>query len=305
MFLSLITYILTWQTNNNKITSNILNPKLETIRIQDSAQTFRFYKNEAESWESFWHYHPEIEITYIHKGQGIRFVGDSIEPYSSGDLILFGKNLPHNFVSNRYSDDKKQVLYGLQFSDDLFKNFRECKKVDKLFELAQYGIYFPSVDQSIKDKILALESCSPLKRLIHLLELIDSMVECKDYRTLSSISFSESANLHKHQNRIQEVISFIKSNFNKNISLDQVANLAGLTSPSFCRWFKKSTGKTYVDYLNSIKVERSCQYLIQTDWAIKRVAYESGFESLASFNRTFKKYKQKAPNNYRKGLVLQ
>ena len=209
LFLSLITYILTWQTNNNKITSNILNPKLETIRIQDSAQTFRFYKNEAESWESFWHYHPEIEITYIHKGQGIRFVGDSIEPYSSGDLILFGKNLPHNFVSNRYSDDKKQVLYGLQFSDDLFKNFRECKKVDKLFELAQYGIYFPNVDQSIKDKILALETCSPLKRLIHLLELIDSMVEFKDYRTLSSISFSESANLHKHQNRIQEVISFL------------------------------------------------------------------------------------------------
>lgn len=78
------------------------NPKLETIRIQDASQTFHYYKNEANVWDSFWHYHPEIEITYIHQGMGLRFVGDSIQPYQTGDLVLFGKNLPHNQIGRAH-----------------------------------------------------------------------------------------------------------------------------------------------------------------------------------------------------------
>jgi AraC-like DNA-binding protein/mannose-6-phosphate isomerase-like protein (cupin superfamily) len=278
------------------------NPKLETIRFQDASQTFHYYKNEAASWESFWHYHPEIEITYIHKGTGIRFVGDSIQPYEEGDLVLFGKNLPHNHISNKV-EEGNQVLFGIQFSNDLFKDFRECEKINKLFHLAKYGIYFPNASQEVKQKILDIQEARPLTRLIYLLEVINEMVEDETYETLSSISFDENKDLKKHHHRINEVTTYITEHFNKNLSLDQVAGMAGLTPPSFCRWFKKNTGSTYVDYLNTIRIEKSCQYLIKTDWAIKRVAYESGFESLANFNRTFKKYKNQAPNLYRKSLT--
>ena len=279
------------------------NPKLETIRIQDASQTFHYYKNEANVWDSFWHYHPEIEITYIHQGRGLRFVGDSIQPYQTGDLVLFGKNLPHNHLSHRSDDQSdKQVLYGLQFSNNLFRDFRECEKVSKLFQMAKYGIYFPNVSQEIKDKIVAIEKSRPLTRLIYLLEVINALVEEDHYETLSSISFDEHKDLKKQHSRIDDVTTYIMENFNKSISLEKVSNMAGLTPPSFCRWFKKNTGSTYIDYLNNIKIEKSCQFLIKTDWAIKRVAYESGFESLANFNRTFKKYKKQAPNLYRKVL---
>ena len=84
------------------------NPKLETIRIQDASQTFHYYKNVENAWDSFWHYHPEIEITYIHKGRGLRFVGDSIQPYQTGDVVLFGKNLPHDFATKKSVEGEKR-----------------------------------------------------------------------------------------------------------------------------------------------------------------------------------------------------
>ena len=121
--------------------------------------------------------------------------------------MLFGKNLPHNHLSHRSDDQRdKQVLYGLQFSNNLFRDFRECEKVSKLFQMAKYGIYFPNVSQEVKDKIVAIEKSRPLTRLIYLLEVINALVEEEHYETLSSISFDEHKDLKKQHSRINLVL---------------------------------------------------------------------------------------------------
>ncbi len=79
-----------------------------------------------------------------------------------------------------------------------------------------------------------------------------------------------------------------------------MANYTHLVPQSFCRWFKKITGNTFVNYLNKARIERACQLLLNTKMAITEVCFSVGFDSLSHFNRTFKKIKHLNPREYRK-----
>ena len=71
-----------------------------------------------------------------------------------------------------------------------------------------------------------------------------------------------------------------------------------MTRESFCRWFKKSTGSTFINYLNSTRIEKACQYLLEGERSVGQISYEVGFDTVSHFNRVFKKLKGKTPKEY-------
>ena len=207
--------------------------------------------------------------------------------------------MPHNWVSGKKSDQGPEVAFVIQFPKDLLQTFPECKNIQQFVNDAQQGWFFPAPDQDLLEKIVHLKEISPLQRLVGLIDIL-SELSASTRHALSSVIFNKRTALKRHQHRISRVTAYILDHLEEPISLDKMAEINGMTPPSFSRWFKQSMGKSFVRYLNTVRIEKACQYLLQTDLAIAQVAYSTGFESLSNFNRTFKRLKRVSPRDYRK-----
>lgn len=266
-----------------------MRPQLETVHFPTDSPSIKYFPYKNPELRPYLHHHPEVEISYMRKGKGLRYVGDAIQSFEEGELLLIGENLPHDSISeNEGPDDYKEVLV-FQFSKNIFQSFPECKALSQLCEDAQYGFSFNNPSPVLVEKILSFGDLKPLQKLIGLLEILNLMDADQDRKTLSSISFAQNPMHGKFQNKTALVSQYILNHLDKPLSLNQIAAFSGMTPNSFCRWFKKSNRSTFITYLNTARIERACQYLVETDWKSSEIAYKTGFENISHFNRIFKK----------------
>jgi transcriptional regulator GlxA family with amidase domain len=98
------------------------------------------------------------------------------------------------------------------------------------------------------------------------------------------------------------VFNYVKDNFQQPIALDDVADLVSMTVPSFCRYFKKMTKKTFVQFANEYRIVHACKLLAEQPMSISDVSYESGFNNFSHFNKSFKEFTGKSASQYRHEL---
>jgi AraC-like DNA-binding protein len=280
-----------------------MRPQLETVHFLPASPSIKYFAYKNPDLKPYWHHHPEVEISYMIKGKGLRYVGDAIQSFEEGELLLLGESLPHDSISkNEGPEDYKEVLV-LQFSKNIFQSFPECKPLSQLCEDAQYGFSYNNPSSALVKKIVSLGELKPLQKLISLLGILNLMDADKNRKTLSSISFAQNPMHGKFQKNTALVTQYILNHLDKPLSLNQIATFSGMTPNSFCRWFKKSNRSNFITYLNTARIERACQYLVETDWKSSEIAYKTGFENISHFNRIFKKVKQQSPSSYRKSII--
>lgn len=253
-----------------------------------------------------WHFHSEFEILYVIDGSGTSFVADSIEEFQSGDLALIGSTLPHFWRSDeKYlnSEGKLKVKYiVIQFPTDFLKdeiaNYPEYHLIGDLLERASRGIRF-SADfaRGIEKKIIRLSKSNGFERIIHLQELLQALAKTQDYKLLAG-------ELYQHENltftnfRLTKVLQFLNTNYQRKIDLETVADIANLHPAAFCRFFKEKTGKSLSEYLNDMRIGYACRLIIEGKLSVSQISYESGFNNLSNFNRTFKRHAKMTPTEY-------
>jgi AraC-like DNA-binding protein len=251
------------------------------------------------------HYHPELELTYIEKSSGTRIVGDSIEPFQPGDLVLVGSKTPHIWKNNiEYVNGKavfaKAVV--IKFLPDFvgkqFWNIPEMRKIRHLiFDLAPYGV---KMEGSSKDKVAVkmklLLAKSQTEQIIHLLEILREMSETKKYRLLSKFPISQK---DKADDKTNLILSFLQTNYTKKIYLKDIADKACMHPNALCGYFKRETGKSIFDVLHEIRLKKACDLLLTTNDSIAMVGAEVGFYSQTLFNRKFKEICGMTPLSYR------
>jgi len=272
-------------------------PILEDIALDQKGTAIFCFERQAEIFEPFWHYHPEIELTYIKRGQGIRFVGDHIEAYGPGDLILIGRNLPHQWVSKEGHRDQHAIV--LQFGAELFSTYDELEMLEDLLNQSKCGFSFSKVPSHIIKK---LESITQLPAPLGLSTLIEILYALNglERRSLDSGKhpFKTRSKLANEQ-KINTVLNYILENLSEALTVDHMAQFTHMIPQSFCRWFKQCTGVSYIQYLNKCRLEACCQDLAQTDQSIRNIAHRWGFENISHFNRTFRKHLKCSPREYR------
>lgn len=267
-----------------------------------SSFSFKSFNQEHQNRNhTFWHYHPEIELVYVNGGSGKRQIGSHISYYQHGDLILIGSNLPHCGFTDSLTDNDKETV--IQFSPDfLGKNFwelPEMRNIKVLLERAKKGIVFQGEDKTlIGEKIEALSSLTNYKRLLGLLDVLNMLENAKDFTLLNAEGFVLDTELEDN-NRINVIFNFVKNEFKRNITLEEIANLVSLTVPAFCRYFKKTTGKTFVQFVNEYRLVHAAKLLHQKQISITDVCFESGYNNFSHFNKQFKKFTGKSPSVYR------
>jgi AraC-like DNA-binding protein len=264
-------------------------------RISTSpAASFAVKRRRDPRFDFAWHFHPEVELTWIVRSRGRRFVGDSIEEYRDGDLVLLGPNLPHTW----HSEPGRHEAVVIQFAPDFLGDLPELLGVRKLIDRASRGLAFGG--RSLRAVAKLFEETADvdgLPRLRALLGILERLAAARDVRPLSSRPFTEPRKTDME--RIDRVCRHLAERFAEDVSLAEAAGVAHLSVPAFCRFFKSRTGKTLVGYLTELRIGRACRLLMETERSVSDVAYASGFNNLSNFNRRFLALKGVPPREYR------
>ncbi len=251
-----------------------------------------------------WHFHPELELTHIVKGRGTRFVGDNIEFFQDGDLILIGSNLPHVW-KNQNKESELSVARVVQFlpnfmGEDILK-LVEFKNIQKLLIKSSFGI---KIQGEVKVLILGFlnklfKTEDPLERIILIIKMLDCLGTSDETIPISKSLFLVELD-KQNKDRLNRVIDYTITNFASKIMLEDVASISNMSVSNFCKFFKVRVKKTYVQYLTEVRIGMSCKMLIENQLSINRIAYDSGFVNISNFNRAFKLNKNMTPFSYRK-----
>lgn len=260
-----------------------------------------------KEFEYPWHYHNEYELTYIPAGQGIRYVGNSVENYMNDDFVLLGSNLPHCWIDETGSEQRPPnaiVIYlKEQFWDEVWMQSHEFAGIRNLLRLANRGIKFdPAVARRLKKKCLHLTELPPLQRLIQLIEILDELSISSDYNFLCEHGFSYEPTNHS-SDRINTIYKYISIHYRGKITLDDIADQVCMSPKYFSRFFSKVMQKPFSEFLNEYRISKACKLLINTDNQISDICYDSGFESIPFFYRQFKKFKGCQPKVYRQNYL--
>ncbi|WP_273212087.1 AraC family transcriptional regulator [Runella zeae] len=270
----------------------------------DRGSSFRVLHWYADHDRFFWHQHPEYEIVYIHKGSGKRHIGQHLSYFEEGALMFIGPNVPHLNFGYGAEDKHEEIVIQLRadFLGEHFLQSPELQDVKRLFERSKQGISFYGDTRSqVANQMCQLPQLNHFERLIQLLTILQSLAISKEY-TLLNISGLSYENSHRQEARIRQVYAYVEQNYQNEIDLKTIADLASLTVPSFCRYFKKITQMTFTDFVNEYRIQQSCKMLMQNQ-SITDVCYHNGFNNLSHFTKTFRKVTGKTPRDYRKEIA--
>ncbi|MBT7816674.1 MAG: helix-turn-helix transcriptional regulator [Polaribacter sp.] len=249
----------------------------------------------------FWHFHPEIELVYVNKGKGKRHIGNHISYFNNSQLVLIGSNLPHIGYIDRLTTNGSETL--IQFLPDFlgkdFFKIPEMAAIATLFERAKKGIRFNiEIKQRIGAKIEKLIDLEGANRITSFIEILNDLATTNDYTLLNANGFAFEA-IRQDSNKIEIIYNHINDNFKEHITLDEVSNLVSMTVPAFCRYFKKSTGKTFTKLVNEYRVVHATKLLAERNMSISNISFECGFNNFSHFNKLFKEFTGKSASIYR------
>jgi len=278
-------------------------PAFEAVKpnIGSSFTSLKFQKNENIK-SHVWHYHPEIELIFVCGGSGKRQIGSNISYFSDGDLVLMGTNLPHCGMTNENTNNDYEMV--IQFKPDFLGeeiwNLPEMQKITILLEKAKAGIVFSEkIKKEIGLKIVEMHESSALDKLMKFLKILEDLASTNEYRILNAGKYYLQTQVEDNE-RINHIFNFVKDHFKEPITLEEISDLANMKVPSFCRYFKKITNKTFTQFVNEYRITHSLKLLAEQPLSITEVCFESGFNNFSYFNKTFKEYMGKSPSQYRK-----
>ncbi|MCE2848737.1 MAG: AraC family transcriptional regulator [Chitinophagaceae bacterium] len=274
--------------------------KIESSNVYTIREQLVSYVN------SRYYYHPQIELVYSEKSDGMCIIGDKVQIVKEGDIFMLGENLPHLFRNDeKYTDKKLKVrVIVLHFLPDFggkdFLELPDMRNIKLLLKKAERGILVEGKTRTEVGKIMKqmLTEKGPGKMIL-LLQALTLISNSRETKMILPIGFQPQIN-EQNEDRINDVYSFTMQHFNQKIHTKQIASVAHLSEHSFCRYFKSKTGKTYTNFLHEIRIKHACKLLIESKLSISQIINECGFVNYANFFRYFKMLTGKTPAEYQK-----
>ncbi|MEJ7766421.1 MAG: AraC family transcriptional regulator [Chitinophagaceae bacterium] len=264
---------------------------------------------EEEAFTSPYHYHPEYELTLITRGSGKRYVGNHMDHYKEGDLVLLAANLPHCWKTDPIRKGVNNAgSIVIQFTEDFmgadFFSKPELAGIKYVLKRSSCGILFngahaAEVSKTMQHIAMEEDRFKQFHCLLDILYKLSNIDDCISLNQLANISPQNGAELE----RINTVFSYIIDNFKIGVFLNEAARRANMTPNAFCKYFKKITHKTFIEVVVDYRLHYSTTQLLHTNKPVGQICFECGFNDVAHFSRMFKLRMKISPLQYRKSFV--
>lgn len=245
------------------------------------------------------------ELAYIVTGSGVRIIGDVVENFSEGEVVLIPPDIPHcwSFDKNVHDKEGKIENICIFFKNNFLETIKSCfpeigDTVSTIQETQNALSFFGETQKKLQELMSKMTSQNTVERLSGLI-LILGQISDSGFANIVGRSVVE----RKKEKKLHEIYMFIMNHFHRTIELDKVAQIAGMPKSTFCLFFKKMTGKSFVTYLTDFRIESSCQMLLKTKMSVSEICVASGFNDIPYYNRVFKKIKKQTPTQYRKSNI--
>ncbi len=262
----------------------------------------------VDEFDGLPHYHPECELLYILTGRGKYIIGDSISDFRAGDLFFLGPNLPHCWKKSAgYSNGQETKFLVVQLNMNILGKYIICcpelEPIARFVERSPLGFYYKGrIRQGVGSKMCDMTHMESFRGMIELLDILRILSLSDQYQMLASPGFTSNFS-QQNDERINQVFSFLSKNFNKEIHLEDLANITNMTEWAFCRYFKRITRKTFFTYVNEMRIGYACKLLSETRKNMTEIGYESGYNSISNFNKQFKSLKGINPMKFRNQMM--
>ena len=264
------------------------------------------HQEKADRLNAYWHFHPELELIFVNKGQGRTHIGNHLSYFNNSQLILIGSNLPHNGFADRLTANGTEttVQFKSNFLGKDFVNIPEMTHVSTLFERAKMGIRFNmDTKKEIGAEINNLLEFEGLQRVLKFLDILDYLGNTDDYTLLNADGVALETS-PQDSDKINIIYKYVNANFKQHITLDEIAEKVSMTVPAFCRYFKKTTGKTFTQLVNEYRIINASRLLNESQMSIADICFECGFNNFSHFNKQFNDITGKSASQYRKEIKL-
>jgi AraC-like DNA-binding protein len=280
---------------------------LREITPLTQSDCFTLFSRTKSQFDFPLHYHEEFELNFIQNAKNARrVIGDHIEDIDEQELVLVGSNLQHAwFTHNCKSKDIREIT--VQFHKDLFdeKLLRrnQLSFIRTMLEKSLRGILFSKeTTQLLAPRIIELNQKQGFDSVLELMSILHDLSISRNMRILSDASFNNTEQYTYNSRRIEKTLEYMNHNFDKPITLNEVARLANMSDAAFSRFFKQRTGNTFIDSLTEIRLGHASRMLIDTTQSVAEIAYHCGFNNISNFNRIFKKKKSCTPKDFRESF---
>jgi AraC-like DNA-binding protein len=280
-----------------------MRPSLRKISI-NPLSSFSVRIDREEKLNSNWHYHPELELLLIKNASGTSIIADKVEHFNSTYLVLLGPNLPHTFLFEPKGLNKKSEAIVVHFYEnfwgDAFLQLPEMKEIKQLLQIARSGLRLSNeVLREIAPLLEKMPNASGLDRMLLLIKILKVAAQKKEYAIIASKGFVYDIS-DENDVRIKKVYEFTIQNYDREITINEVAELVNLTKESFCRFFKKIARKTYFQFLIEFRIGMACRMLVESNLSIKEIGYSCGYYNLSNFYHQFNKLMGISPLQYQR-----
>lgn len=271
-------------------------------------ESYTAYHLKSRNFGSIWHYHPELELHYTIKGQGMRFIGDNVSTFQSGEVILLGENLPHSWQCQKeyYDEDPEASVEAVvvQFLPDCLGkelcSLPEMYLLPRLFEKAKMGMVIHGrAGEELRELMVSVVNATGIQRPIMLLQILEILAATDEYELITSAyAFYRADEIKTLQ--LRDIYNYTLMHFREDISLEDVAAIRNLTVTSFCRYFRMMTNKSYYDFLIEVRISHACRLLVEDKKPAEALCYECGFRNVSNFYRHFKRVTGMTPLEYKR-----
>lgn len=273
-----------------------------------SNESFRLQEDNESHFYDTLHQHPEVQLTLILSSEGKIIAGDYIGTFKPGDIFFLGPNLPHVFRNDtRYYDSGNErkahsisIFFEWQSFGEKFLTMPELKSLMEFSKVSERGLHIRDpLRGHIAQLMKQMFYKSDMDRLIVLLKILNILSNSPEKDALASSGVYSDFN-EADGKKLGDIYRFTMNEYHRKIHLDEVASVAHMTVNSFCRYFKKRTRKSYIDFLTEIRIGQARKLLQQNDMSISQICFEVGFNNLSNFNRKFRELCSITPTNFRR-----
>lgn len=254
------------------------------------------------------HRHAHVELTWIERGQGLRWVGDGVEPFFDGDLVLVGGEVPHLWATQGPAPPGGCRATVLQFPPDwaLRTGLPELAGVAALLGRAAGGVAVQGATRAAVQGLLAglpegLHGASPARRIGIFVGVLAVLMDGGDDLRPLSQPRNSLAPERGAARRLDRVLNWIESNLADELRAADAAALAHVSPAAFARFFRREVGKSFTEYVNDARCGWAALRLIQGREPVAEIAHGCGFPTLSNFGEQFRRRHGVTPSDFRRG----